>query len=156
MYFIIKNILWYCCCSVAQSCPTLWPHGLQYARVPCPWPSPWVFSNSRPLSQWYHPIILSSVVPFSSCLQSFPLQGLFYWVGSSHQVAKGLGLQLQHQSFQWTFRVDFLLRLTGLKPLKSKGLSRVLPTPQFKSIDSLVLSLLYGPTHIHTWLLEKP
>ena len=59
--------------SVTQSCLTLWPHGLQYARLPCSSPSPRACSNSCPVSQWYHPIILSSVIPFSSCLQSLRL-----------------------------------------------------------------------------------
>ena len=63
--------------SVAQSCPTLWPHELQQARVPCPSPTSWAYSNSRPLSWWCHPAILSSVVPFSSCPQSFPASGSF-------------------------------------------------------------------------------
>ena len=81
---------------------SLQPHGLQHTRLPCPSLSPRVCSNSCPLSQWCHPII-SSVVPSSSCLSLH--QGLFQWVGSSHQVAKVLELQLQCQSFQnvlWT------------------------------------------------------
>ena len=56
---------------------SLWPHGQQHARLPCPSPSPRACSNSCPLSQWYHPTILSSVIPFSSCLQSFPASGSF-------------------------------------------------------------------------------
>ena len=56
---------------------SLWPHGLQYARFPCPTPTPGVYSNSCPLSQWCHPTILSSVIPFSSCLQYFPASGSF-------------------------------------------------------------------------------
>ena len=63
--------------SVAQSCPTLWPHGLQHTRLPCPSPSPGACSNSCPLSQWCHPTILSSAVPSSSCLQSCPVSGSF-------------------------------------------------------------------------------
>ena len=63
--------------SVAQSCPTLWPHGPQHARPPCPLPTPWVHPTSYPLSQWCHPAISSSFVPFSSCLQSFPTSGSF-------------------------------------------------------------------------------
>ena len=62
------------CLVVSDS---LWPHGLQHARLPCPSPSPRACSNSCPLSQWCHPAISSSVVPFSSCLQSFPTSGLF-------------------------------------------------------------------------------
>ena len=80
--------------------------GLLHARLPCLSLSPGACSNSCPLSKWCHPIILSSVVPFSSCLQSFPASGSFP-ISSSHQVAQVLELQLQHQSFQWIFRVDF-------------------------------------------------
>ena len=96
------------CCSVAKLYPTLWPHWLQHARPPCPSPTPRVYSNPCPLSPWCHPNISSSAVPFSSCLSLSQHQGLFQWVGSSHQVAKVLELQRQHQSFQWIFRSDFL------------------------------------------------
>ena len=65
------------CCSVAKSCLILQPHSLQHARLPCPSLSPRVGSNSCPLSRWCHPTISSSVVPFSSCLQSFPASGSF-------------------------------------------------------------------------------
>jgi len=65
------------CCSVAQSCPTPRPHGLQHARLPCPSLPPRVCSNSCPVSQWCHPIISSFVVPFSSCPQSFPASESF-------------------------------------------------------------------------------
>ena len=206
--------------SFAQSCPTLRPHESQHARPPCPSPTPRIYSNSCPLSRWCHPTMSSSVVPFFSCLQSFPVsgfsdesvlcirwskywsflfsispsneysrlisfqfssanqlcltfstsvsqlnqscltlcdpmdcstpglpvhhqlpeftqthvhwvgdaiqpshplsspsspafnlsqhQGLFQWVSSFHQVAKVLEYQLQHQSFQLIFRIDFL------------------------------------------------
>ena len=87
---------------------SLWSHRLQHTRLPCPSPTPRAFSNSCLSSQWYHPTISSSVIPFSSCLQSFPAWGLFKWVSSSHLVANVLELQLQHQSFQWTFRTDCL------------------------------------------------
>ena len=95
-----------CCCLVAKSCPTLWPHELQHARLPWPSPSPSPCSNSCPLSRDCHPAISCSVTPFFSCPQSFP--GLFQWVGSSHQVAKVLELQHLHQSLQWIFRVNIL------------------------------------------------
>ena len=87
---------------------SLWPHGLQHTRLPRPSPTPRAYSNSCPLSRWCHPTISSSVVPFSSCLQSFPALGLFQGVSSSHQVVKVLEFQLQYQSFQWIFRTDFL------------------------------------------------
>ena len=63
--------------SVTQSCPTLWPHGLKRTRLPCSSSTPGVYSNSCPLSQWCHPTISSSVMPFSSHLQSFPASGSF-------------------------------------------------------------------------------
>ena len=85
---------------------SLWPYGLQHTRIPCPSLSPELYSNSCPLVQWCHPTISSSVAPFSSCL--YQHQGLFQWVGSLHQVARVLELQLRHQSFQWIFRTDFL------------------------------------------------
>jgi len=94
--------------SVAQSCPTLWPHEPQHARPLCPSPTPRVHPNPRPLSRWCHPTISSSVVPFSFCPQSFPASGSFQMSHSSHEVAKILEFQLQHQSFQWIFRTDFL------------------------------------------------
>ena len=87
---------------------SLWPHGLQHTRLPCPSPTPRAYSNSCPSCYWCHSAISSSVVPLSSCLQSFPASGSFQWVGSSHQVAKVLEFQLQRQSFQWIFRTDFL------------------------------------------------
>ena len=93
-------------CSVVSN--SLRPHGLQQARTPCPLPAPGVYSNSCPLSQWCHPAISSSVISFSSCLQSFSASGSFQGVSPSHQVAKVLEFQLQHQSFQWIPRTDLL------------------------------------------------
>ena len=86
---------------------SLQTHGLQHARLPCPSPTPGACSNSCPSSQWCHTTILPSVVPFSSSLQSFPAC-LFQGVSSSHQVAKVLEFQLQHQSFRISFRMDWL------------------------------------------------
>ena len=87
---------------------SLWIHGLQCARPPCPLPTPGVYSNPCPFSKWCHPTISSSVISFSSHLQSFPASGSFLVISSSHQVAKVLEFQLQHQSFQWIFRTDLL------------------------------------------------
>ena len=75
------------------------PRELEHARPPCPSPTPGVYSNSCPSSQWCHPAISPSAVPFSSCPQSSQHQGLFQWVNSSHEVAKVLEFKLQHQSF---------------------------------------------------------
>ena len=87
---------------------SLWPHESQHARPPCPSPTPGVHSNSRPSSQWCLPAILSSTTPFSSCPNPFQHQRLFQWVNCSHEVAKVLEFQLQHQYFQWTPRTDLL------------------------------------------------
>ena len=84
---------------------SLLPHRLQHARLPCRSPSPGVCSNSCPLNQWCHPTISSSVSPSPPAFNLSQNQGLFQWVSSSHQMAKILELQLQHQSFQWIFRV---------------------------------------------------
>ena len=84
-------------------------------------------------------------------------QGLFKWVSSSHQVAKVLELQLQHQSFQWTFRTDFLYDGLVGSPCSPRDSQESSPTPQFRRINSSALSFLYSPTlDIRTWPLEKP
>ena len=83
-------------------------HGLQRTRPPCISPTPGAYSNSCPLCWWCHPTISSSVIPFSCCPQSFPASGSLPRVSSLHEVAKVLEFQLQHQSFQWIFRTDFL------------------------------------------------
>ena len=79
---------------------SLWPKGLQYTILPCPSISPRVFSNSCPLKRWCHPTISSFVAPAPHALSLSQLQGLFQWVGPSHQVAKVL--ELQHQSIQFS------------------------------------------------------
>ena len=85
------------------------PHGLQHARTLCPSPSPGVCPSSCSLYWRYHLAISSSDALFSFYPHYLSQhQGLFQWVGCSHQVTKILELQLQHQSFQWVFRVDFL------------------------------------------------
>ena len=103
---------------------SLQPHESQHSRPPCPSQTPGVYSNSYPWSQWCHPAISSSVVPFSSYPQSLPASGFFQWVNSPHEVAKILEFQLQHQSFQWTprtylFRMDWLDLLAVQGTLKS-------------------------------------
>ena len=87
---------------------SLWPHGLQHARPPCPSPTPRACSNSCPLSRWCHPTISSLSSPSPPSFNLAQHQGLFKRVNSLHQVAKVLEFQLQHQSFQWIFRSDFL------------------------------------------------
>ena len=93
-------------CSVVSD--SLWPYELQHTRPACPSPTPGAYANSCPLSRWFHTTILSSVVPFSSCFQSFPSSASFQMSQFLHQVAKVLEFELQHQSFQWTPRTDLL------------------------------------------------
>ena len=94
--------------------------------------------------------------PVSFCLQSFPASGSFplRWLWS-HQVAKVLELQLQYQSFQWIFRVDLLWDWLVGSPCSPRDSQESYPASQFESISSLVFSLVYGPTYIHTWVLEN-
>ena len=87
---------------------SLRPHGLQYARLPCPSPSPGAHSNSRPLNCWCHPAISNSVIPFFSCLQSFSVSWSFPESQLFASCGQSFGALLQHQSFQWIVRVDFL------------------------------------------------
>ena len=120
---------------------SLQPHEPQHARHPCPSPIPGAHPNPCPLSRWCHPTISSSVVPFSSCSQSFPASGSF----QMSQLAKVLEFQLQHQSFQWTHRTDlFSDELVG-SPCSPRDSQESSPTTQFKSITSSVLSFLYSP-----------
>ena len=104
---------------------SLQPHGLQHARLHCPSPAPGACSNSCPSSQWCHPTISSSVIPFSSCLQSFPESGSFprsYFFASAGQSieASASASVLPMNMQDW-----FPLGLTGWISLQSKGLSRV-------------------------------
>ena len=125
----------YCISSVQFShsvvSDSLWPHGLQHTRLPCPSPTPRAYSNSCPSRWWWQPTISSSIVPFFSCLSLSQHQGLFQWVGSSHQVAKGL--ELQHQSFQWIFKTDFLYNWLVGTPCSPRNSQASSPTPQFKA-----------------------
>ena len=131
-------------CSVVSD--SLRPHELQHARPPCVSPTPAVYPNSCPLSQECHPTISSSVVPFSSCPQSFQHQGVFKGVSSSHQVANVLEFQLQHQSFQWTPRTDLLWDGLVGSPCSPRDSQKSSSTPQFKSINSSALSFIYSQT----------
>ena len=118
------------------------PHGLQHTWFPCPSPTPGAYSNSCPLSQWCHPTISPTVIPYP-VFSLFRHQGLF-WLSSSHQVAKLLELQLQCHSLQWIFRIDFLSDWLVWCPCSIRDSQELSPTLQFKSINSSALSLLYG------------
>ena len=145
--------------SVAQSCPTLcnpMNHSMP-ARPPCPSPTPGVYTNSCPLSQWCHPAISSSVVPFSSrpqslpASESFPMSQLFTSGGQSIGVS-ALASVLPKNTQDWS-----PLEWTGWISLQSKGLSRVFSSTTVQKhqfFDTQLSS--QSNSHIHTWPLEKP
>ena len=136
---------------------SLWLHELQHARPPCPSPNSGVHTNSCPSSWWCHPTILSSVIPFSSCPQSFPASGsfqmsqLFTSGGQSIRVSASKSV-LPMNTQDWS-----PLRWTGWISLQSKGLSRVFSntTVQKHQFFSTQLSS-QSNSHIHRWPLEKP
>ena len=111
--------------SVAQSCLTLWPREPQHARPPCPSPTPGVYSNSCPLSQWCHLTISSSVVPFSPWLQSFPISGSFQISQLFTLGAQNIGVSASISVLPMNTQDWFPLGWTGWISLLSKGLSRV-------------------------------
>ena len=119
------------CCSVMFD--SLRPHGLQHNRLPCPSPTPRACSHSCPLSRLCHPTISSSVVPFSSCFQYFPASGSFPMSEFFDQVAKILELRLQHQSFQWIFRTDFIYVWLIGSPCSQRDSQESSPTSQFET-----------------------
>ena len=125
---------------------SLRPQRLQHTRLPCPSPTPRACSNSCPSSHWCHPTISSSVVPFSSRLQSFPESGSFPLSQFFASGGQSIGVSASTSVFPMNIQDWFPLGLTGWISLQSKGLSRVFSKPQFKSINSSVLSFLYGPT----------
>ena len=135
---------------------SLRPHGLQQAKPPCPSPTPRVYSNSCPSSWWCHPTISSSVIPFFSCLQSFPPSESFpmsqFFASGSQSTGASASAKVLPVNIQ-----DWFFRLTGLISLQSKGLLRVFSntTLQKHQVFGAQLSL-WSNSHIHTWLLEKP
>ena len=108
---------------------SLWPHGLQHDRLPCPSPTPGAYSNSCPSSQWCHPTVSSSVSPFSPCLQSFPASGSFpmsqFFASGGQSTGVSASASVLPMSVQdWTIPT-IPLGWTGWISLQSKGLSRI-------------------------------
>ena len=137
------TVVQFICSAIADS---LGPHGLQHARLPCPSPTPRACSDACPSSQWCHPTISSSVVPFYSCLQSFPASGSFPMSQFFASGGQSIGISASASVLTMNIQDWFPLQLTGLTFLLSQGLSESSSAPQFQNINSLVLSLLYGPT----------
>ena len=130
---------------------------IQHARPPCPSPTPGVYSNSCPLTQWCHPTISSSVIPFSSCLQSSPTSGSFQMSQFFTSGGQSTGVSASASVLPMNIQGWFPLGWTGCIYLLSKGLSRVFSntTVQKHQFFSIQLSL-QSNSHSHTWLLEKP
>ena len=131
-------------CSVMSD--SLRPHRLQHARPPCPSPTPGVYSNSCPLSQWCHSTISSSVIPFSSCLQSFPGSGSFPMSQLFTSGGQSIGVSASASVLPMNTQDWSPLGWTGWISLHSKGLSRVFSNTKFKCINFLALSFLHSPT----------
>ena len=136
---------------------SLRPHESQHARSPCPSRTPRVHSDSRPSSQWCHPAISSSVIPFSSCPQSlpasesFPVSQLFSW-GSQSTGVSALASVLPMNTQDWS-----PLECTGWIYFQSKGLSRVFSNNTVQKHEFFGAQLSsQSNSHIHTWPLEKP
>ena len=110
-------------CSVISG--SLWPHELQHARLPCPSPTPGACSNSCPLSRWCHSTISSSVIPFSFCLQSFPVSGSFPMSQFFTSGGQSIGVSASTSVLPMNIQDWFPLGWTGWISLQSKGLSRV-------------------------------
>ena len=111
--------------SLSVISDSLWPHGLQHARPPCPLPTPGVDSNSCSLSRWFHPAFSSSVIPFSSSLQSFPALGSFLMSQFFTSGGQSIGVSASASGFSMNIQDWFPLGWTGWISLQSKGLSRV-------------------------------
>ena len=137
---MLHSIIWYInmlllSCQVMSDC--LRPHGLQHTRLPCPLLSPRICSNSHPLSQWCHPIILSCVIPFS-CPQSFPESGSF---------PMSQFFSSADQSIRVSASASVLpMNIKDWSPCHPRDSQQSFPAPQFESINSSVLSFLYSPT----------
>ena len=125
---------------------SLWTHEWQHARPPCPSPTPRVHPNPCPLSWWYHPAISSSVVPFSTCPQSFPASGSFQMSQLFASDGQSIGVSASTSVLPMNIQDWSPLGWTGWISLQSKDSQESSPTPQFKSINSSVLSFLYSPT----------
>ena len=125
---------------------SLRPHELQHARPPCSSPTPGIYPNPCPLYQWCHPTISSSVIPFSSCPQSFPESGSFPMSQLLPSGGKSIGVSASTSVLPKNTQNWSPLGWTGWISLQSKGLSRVFSNTTVQNINTSVLSFLYSPT----------
>ena len=135
---------------------SLWLHGLWHARPPCPSPAPGIYTNSCPLSLWYHRTTLSFVVPFSSCFQSFSASGSFQMTLFFPSGGQSIGVSASALVLPVNIQELFPLGWIGWISLQSKGLATVFSNTiaQKHQFFSAQLSL-ESSSHIHTWFLEK-
>ena len=141
-------------CSVVSG--SLRPHGLQHTRLPCPSPTPGVYSNSCPSSWWCHSTISSSVTPFSSHLQSFLTSGSFPMSQVFTLDGQSIGVSASTSVLPMNIQGWFLLGLTSLISLQSRGLSRVFSSTTVQKHQFFsILPSLWSSSHICTRLLEK-
>ena len=136
---------------------SLRPHEPQHARPPCPSPTPGVHPNLYPLSRWCHPTISSSVIPFSSCPQSFPASGSFpmsqFFASGGQRTRVSASASVLPMNIQDWSPVGW----TGWITLQSRGLSRVFSKTAVQRHQFFGAQLsLRSNSHIHTWPLEKP
>ena len=132
-------------------------HGMQHARPPCPSTTPGVYSNSCPLSWWCHPFILSSIVPVSSCLQSFLSSRSFKMSQFFALRGQNIGAAASASILPMNNQDWFPLELTGLISWQSKGLSRVFSNTTVQNHQFFGTQFSsQSNSHIHTWPLEKP
>ena len=133
---------------------SLWPQGPQHTRLPYPSPTPGAFSNSRPSSQWCHPTISSSVIPFFSCIQSFPASGSFPMNQFFASGGQSIGASASSSVLPMSIQDWFSLGWTGWISLQSKRLSRVFSNTAVQKHQFFGAQLsLWSNSHICTWLL---
>ena len=149
-----KSSIFNACCSVTQSCPTLCNPTGQHARLPCRSPSPRVCSNACPLSQWCHPTISSSVVPFSSCLQSFPASETFPMSQLFTSGGQSVGAAASASVLPINIQDWFPLGWTHLSPCSPRDSQESSNTTVQKLQFFGAQLSLWSSSHIHTWLLE--
>ena len=132
---------------------SLQPHGLQHTRPPCPSPTPGAYSNSYPSCRWCHPTISFSVIPFSSCLQSFPASGSFPMSQFFTSGGQNIGVSASASVLPMNIQDWFPLGWTGWIPLQSKGLSRVFSNTTVQKHQFFGAQLSYIPalTSIHDY-----
>ena len=162
-HFLLHLRHWLCLndvriiCGVTSVTQSLQPHGLQHARPPCPSPTPSVYSNSCPLSWWCHPTSSSSVIPFSSHLQTFPASGSFPVSQSFPSGDQSIGASALASILPKTIQDWFPLGYTGRISLQSEGLPKVFSDTKVQKHQLFGAQLSsQSNSHIHIWPLEKP